>query len=87
MPDNTCVCCGKIIPEGRQICLSCEGQNEMQTFGGVVNAAAVAKLAEDIRDIVMERYNGEERIQFHDAVKINAYLDSIEKEVEGRKSR
>ena len=32
MPDNTCVCCGKIIPEGRHICLSCEGQNEMQNF-------------------------------------------------------
>lgn len=32
MPDNTCVCCGKIIPEGRHICLSCEGQNEMQRF-------------------------------------------------------
>ena len=32
MPDNTCMLCGKIIPEGRHICLSCEGQNEMQTF-------------------------------------------------------
>lgn len=25
---NTCVCCGREIPEGRQVCLSCEG------FGG-----------------------------------------------------
>lgn len=22
--DNTCVCCGEIIPEGRQYCPSCE---------------------------------------------------------------
>lgn len=22
--DNTCVCCGEIIPEGRQVCLKCE---------------------------------------------------------------
>jgi predicted nucleic acid-binding Zn ribbon protein len=22
--DNTCVCCGAIIPEGRQICPMCE---------------------------------------------------------------
>ena len=22
--DNTCVCCGRIIPEGRQTCLVCE---------------------------------------------------------------
>ena len=22
--DNTCICCGEIIPEGRQICPQCE---------------------------------------------------------------
>lgn len=22
--DNTCVCCGDVIPEGRQVCLDCE---------------------------------------------------------------
>ena len=22
--DNTCVCCGEIIPEGRQVCPRCE---------------------------------------------------------------
>ena len=22
--ENTCVCCDEIIPEGRQVCLSCE---------------------------------------------------------------
>lgn len=22
--DNTCVCCGEIIPEGRQVCPKCE---------------------------------------------------------------
>jgi hypothetical protein len=22
--DNTCVCCGKVIPEGRQLCPDCE---------------------------------------------------------------
>lgn len=27
-----CIKCGVIIPEGRHICLTCEGQNEMQTF-------------------------------------------------------
>lgn len=27
-----CMKCGAIIPEGRHICLTCEGQNEMQTF-------------------------------------------------------
>ena len=32
MPDGTCMVCGRVIPEGRHICLSCEGQNEMQQF-------------------------------------------------------
>lgn len=30
--DNTCVCCGRIIPEGRQICLHCGDYDDMQTF-------------------------------------------------------
>ena len=25
-PNNTCICCGEIIPEGRQICPTCEKQ-------------------------------------------------------------
>lgn len=32
MADARCMLCGRIIPEGRHICLSCEAQNEMQTF-------------------------------------------------------
>lgn len=30
--ENKCMKCGAIIPEGRHICLTCEGANEMQTF-------------------------------------------------------
>lgn len=26
--NNTCVCCGTVIPEGRQVCVSCEIGNE-----------------------------------------------------------
>lgn len=33
--ENRCMKCGAIIPEGRHICLTCEGGNEMQTFGGL----------------------------------------------------
>ena len=32
MQDNTCVCCGRIIPKGRHICLSCGDYDDMQTF-------------------------------------------------------
>ena len=32
MRDNTCICCGRVIPEGRQICLHCGDYDDMQTF-------------------------------------------------------
>ena len=33
MPENnTCVCCGRIIPEGTMICLQCGYADDMQTF-------------------------------------------------------
>ena len=33
MPEtNTCVCCGRIIPEGTMICLQCGYSDDMQTF-------------------------------------------------------
>lgn len=32
MNENRCMKCGAIIPEGRHICLTCEGGNDMQTF-------------------------------------------------------
>lgn len=32
MAENTCVCCGAIIPDGRHICLLCEKSNEVQIF-------------------------------------------------------
>lgn len=30
MVQNRCVACGRIIPEGRQICLQCEYGNDFQ---------------------------------------------------------
>lgn len=30
--DNTCISCGRVIPEGSIICLHCESENDMQTF-------------------------------------------------------
>lgn len=29
--DNTCVMCGAVIPEGRQVCLQCEWANEIRS--------------------------------------------------------
>lgn len=30
MNENTCVCCGEIIPEGRQICYKCEKEMDKE---------------------------------------------------------
>lgn len=32
MEDNTCICCGRVIPEGRQICLTCGDYDNQQSF-------------------------------------------------------
>lgn len=32
MPDNTCITCGRIIPEGGHLCLACGDYDDMQTF-------------------------------------------------------
>ena len=32
MPDNTCVCCGSIIPEGWQICWSCKNAESLEDY-------------------------------------------------------
>lgn len=32
MADNTCITCGRVIPEGRHICLACGDYDDMQTF-------------------------------------------------------
>lgn len=29
--ENTCVCCGRTIPEGRHVCLRCGDYDDMQT--------------------------------------------------------
>lgn len=46
MPENTCICCGKVIPEGRQVCLSCGDYDDMQTF----KSQKEEKLKSDIRE-------------------------------------
>lgn len=35
MNNETCVCCGNIIPEGRQVCLICEGKYAKYTTSEV----------------------------------------------------
>ena len=27
LPEDRCVCCGEVVPEGRQVCPTCEGGN------------------------------------------------------------
>lgn len=57
MPDNTCIRCGRIIPEGRQICLHCGEYDDMQTFGGKpkTNADRIRSMTDDeLIPIVMQ---------------------------------
>lgn len=33
--NGKCMCCGRVIPDGHHICLSCERTNEMRTYVGI----------------------------------------------------
>ena len=54
MNDNRCVCCGDVIPEGRQYCPNCyaEGEKKMKTkfeLGKIVMTNGIARyLSEDM---------------------------------------
>lgn len=54
MIDNTCVMCGDIIPEGRQVCPICEMKNA---------AAARAETRKKIKSAYNQEYNKKNIIQ------------------------
>lgn len=35
-PDNLCVICGAVIPEGRQVCPICGTKDEVKSFGQLI---------------------------------------------------
>lgn len=49
--DNTCICCGRIIPEGRHICLQCERGNEMQSFCGIRKPSVIKTNGDRVRSM------------------------------------
>lgn len=49
--DNTCICCGRIIPEGRHICLHCERGNEMQTFCDIRKPSVIKTNGDRVRSM------------------------------------
>ena len=53
--EERCVCCGEIIPEGRQVCLICERKISQQpTFGG--DHQLRAKYKQALYDIIADIY-------------------------------
>lgn len=43
MSENKCVCCDEIIPEGRQVCISCERKQKVQTSSDYISKSALLK--------------------------------------------
>lgn len=52
MLDNVCVCCGKEIPEGRQVCKSCETEGQRM---GLLSKPAVVTNFDRIRAMSVEQ--------------------------------
>ena len=55
--------CGRIIPENKHICLTCERQNDMQTFKPEhteIDRAAILRLCNEIEDFATDIRNHSE---------------------------
>lgn len=48
MNENTCICCGAVIPEGRQICWICEHNDKIQSLPSPDGGEKVRKCMGDI---------------------------------------
>lgn len=81
MADNTCACCGAIIPEGRHICLLCEGENEVQHFHPQIDSARILRLCNEIEMIMCEIYNTGHTMQNCDYEAVDKRLKSIAEEI------
>lgn len=62
MNDNRCVCCGAVIPEGRQVCYKCNFKRILVTVGlvlSVMNPMPVKAEQHDMGTLVMDvDFNG-----------------------------
>ena len=57
MNENTCVCCGEIIPEGRQVCWRCE--HKTTKVGSILQSHNVPKeLVEKVYDCLFKKSGG-----------------------------
>lgn len=55
--DNACITCGRVIPEGRQICLRCGSYDRQQTFRTkvITNADKIRNMTdEELIPVVMD---------------------------------
>ena len=52
--NNTCVCCGDIIPEGRQICPTCENALKNYAPKGVKTKQFKKFVARDTTDTIIQ---------------------------------
>ena len=80
-----CMICGRIIPENKHICLTCEGQNEMQTFKPEhteIDSAAILRMCNDIEDCITEAW-ALFKIETCDYDLIHEKLQAIGKELTG----
>lgn len=53
--ENTCVCCGEVIPEGRQVCAVCETKNAGEAIGrGIAEGIENPRTGEENRSFYVD---------------------------------
>ena len=56
--ENTCVCCGESIPEGRQVCISCEKKSLPRDKSETLTIGYDSSNGEDLAELSVVKWSG-----------------------------
>jgi ribonucleoside-triphosphate reductase len=68
--DNRCICCGEIIPEGRQVCPVCEKLKVANKLGRGVKFERIRRITGYLVG-TMDKWNDAKKAEERDRVKHN----------------
>lgn len=66
--EERCICCGEIIPEGRQVCPHCEDENARRKMGKGIKFQRIRRITGYLVG-TLDKWNDAKRAEEHDRVK------------------
>ena len=66
--EDRCVCCGEIIPEGRQVCHTCENEKTSRKMGKGIKFERIRRITGYLVG-TMDKWNNAKKAEERDRVK------------------